>query len=284
MKIEALFDESTYTMTYIVFDEATKDAVVIDPVLDYDSFSGKLNHNSYHKVLEYINAHKLNVHFVLETHAHADHLSSSQLFKKDFPGVKIGIGKNITQVQETFKEIFNLEDLKVDGSQFDSLFADGEEFNAGVLKFKVFNTPGHTPACVSYYINDSLFVGDAIFMPDYGTGRCDFPKGDAKALYNSVHNIIYSLPKETKIYVGHDYMPGGRPLEYKTTVQASMDANIQLKGGTSEADFIKFRTTRDATLQAPRLLLPSIQVNINAGELPEKENNGIRYLKLPIVE
>lgn len=284
MNIEAIFDEQTYTMTYIVYDKSTGDSVVIDPVLDYDSFSGKMDLVSYQKVKAFINAHNLKLHYVLETHAHADHLSSSQYFKKDFPHVKIAIGKNITLVQETFKKIFNLKELKVDGSQFDELFEDGQIFKAGTLEFKVFYTPGHTPACVSYLIEDSIFTGDALFMPDYGTGRCDFPKGNAKALFHSVSDVIYKLPEHTKIFVGHDYQPGGRELLYSTTVKESKERNIQLKGHTSEGEFVEFRTKRDATLQAPRLLLPSIQVNINAGELPMAEENGVRYLKLPVIE
>lgn len=282
MKIEVFYDKTTFTLTYLIFDEATKDAIVIDPVLDYDQYAGKLSHTSFEKVHQFIQEKKLNLQYVLETHAHADHLSSSQIFKDHYPNVKIGIGEHIKVVQETFKGVFNLVELNISGEQFDHLFKDGEVLKIGPFEIKVINTPGHTPACVSYLIEDHLFTGDALFMPDFGTGRCDFPKGCAEDLYHSIHEKLYELPDETKVYVGHDYQPGGRELMYQTTIGESKKSNIQLKAETSREDFVSFRKARDATLSAPKLLLPSIQVNIDAGKLPKAEKNGVSYIKLPL--
>lgn len=282
MKIQHFFDTDTFTLTYIVIDEMTKDAVIIDPVLDFAPPSGKVDDHSLELVLNYIKSNQLNVKAILETHAHADHLSSSQILKQIFPQAVHGIGERIKIVQEVFKDHFNLSDLKVDGSQFDHLFKDFEEISLGSLKMKAIPTPGHTPACMSYQFGDCLFVGDAIFMPDYGTGRCDFPKGSARNLYHSISKNLYSLPDETQIFVGHDYSPSGREMRYQTTIAESKKHNIQLNSNTTEAEYVAFREARDKTLDAPRLLLPSIQVNIDAGHLPEKENNGKSYLKLPL--
>ncbi|MGV3523217.1 MAG: MBL fold metallo-hydrolase [Candidatus Sericytochromatia bacterium] len=282
MKIEALYDAPTFTLTYLVYDEATRDAVVIDPVLDYDPAASRISLTSYEKLKARILEHGLTLHYVLETHAHADHLSSSQYIQHDFPGVKIGIGAHITRVQEVFKPVFQASDLATDGSQFDQLFQDGEVFTAGALRFQVLFTPGHTPACVSYLIEDAVFTGDALFIEDYGTGRCDFPGGSVEDAYHSIHDVLYDLPDATRVFVGHDYQPQGRPLRYETTIGVSKAENISLRAETAQEDFVRFRSERDSTLAAPRLLLPSVQVNINAGRLPTPEANGVSYLKLPI--
>ncbi len=282
--IKHFFDKATFTLTYVVYDESTKDAVVIDPVLDFDPASGAVTTISNNILRDFIEQKALNVHYVLETHAHADHLSGAhELVTHSFPTAKIGIGENIKVVQETFKDVFNMPaSFKADGSQFHRLFRDEEILDAGSLKFKVIFTPGHTPACASYLFGDAVFTGDALFMPDSGTGRCDFPRGDAKTLYNSIANRLYKLPDSTRVFVGHDYQPGGRELKFETTIGLSKQKNIQLTAQTSEDEFVSFRKTRDATLAAPRLLLPSIQVNITAGKFPEPESNGRSYLKLPL--
>lgn len=282
MKIQHFFDPDTYTLTYLVTDLETKDTVIIDPVLDFDPPSGQVTDSSIAQVLDYIKGEGLKVRAILETHAHADHLSSSQILKQHFPDAILGIGEKITVVQEVFKSHFNIDYLKTNGSQFDRLFKDFEEVNFGSLKMKAIPTPGHTPACMSYLFGDAVFTGDALFMPDYGTGRCDFPRGSAKELYHSVSKNLYSLPDETKVFVGHDYSPNGREMKFETTIAESKKSNIQLKSGTSESEFIQFRESRDKTLKAPRLLLPSIQINADAGHLPPRENNSTSYLKLPL--
>lgn len=283
MIIKNFYDEATNTLTYLVYDKNTKDAVVIDPVWDFDPASGGLESTSNQKLFTAIEVENLKLHYILETHAHADHLSGSVQIKQKYPNVKLAIGKNITSVQEVFKGVFNLgDDFKTDGSQFDELLDDGQIIKAGSLEFKVIFTPGHTPACTSFLIKDVVFVGDAIFMPDFGTGRCDFPAGSATDLYNSVHKKLYELPDETKVYVGHDYQPGGRELQFQSTIGVEKQKNIQLKAETTEGEFVKFREERDKTLSAPKLLLPSIQVNIRGGHLPKAENNGVSYLKLPL--
>ena len=282
MQIEALFDKDTFTLTYLVFDPATRDAVVIDPVLDYDPKSSKTSTESVDTLLEAIRTRDLKVSWVFETHAHADHLTASQLLAKEL-GAKIAIGEHIKEVQRTFKEVFDLSDeFATDGTQFDRLLADGETLEVGPLKVEVLHTPGHTPACVSYKIGDAVFTGDALFMHDYGTGRCDFPRGSARALYKSVTDKLYSLPDDTRVFVGHDYQPGGRPLAYETTIGLSKAQNPQLKGHTTEDEFVQFREARDKTLAAPRLLLPSVQINIDAGRLPKPHANGLRYLRVPL--
>lgn len=282
MKVQYFFDSDTFTLTYLVIDEITKDTVIIDPVLDFDPPSGKIKDLSLQKILEYISVNGLKVRGILETHAHADHLSSSQILKQCFPEAILGISEKIKIVQEVFKEYFNLSCLKVDGSQFDRLLKDFETVTFGSLKMKALPTPGHTPACMTYLFEDAAFTGDALFMPDYGTGRCDFPKGSAKDLFYSVTEMLYTLPDETRVFVGHDYSPNGREMYYQTTIGESKKSNIQLNNTTSEKEYVEFRSTRDKNLQAPRLLLPSIQVNIAAGHLPEREINGKSYLKLPI--
>jgi glyoxylase-like metal-dependent hydrolase (beta-lactamase superfamily II) len=282
MEIKHFFDPDTFTLTYVVFDKVSKDAILIDPVLDFDPPSGKVTDHSIKEVLDFVKNNQLNLHAVLETHAHADHLSSSQIIKQLFPKTKVMISEKIKLVQEVFKAHFNIDYLKTDGSQFDYLLKDNEEVSFGTIKLKAIPTPGHTPACMSFLIDDMVFTGDALFMPDYGTGRCDFPKGSAKDLYHSITNNLYTLPDSTRVFVGHDYSPNGREMKYETTIGESKKANIQLKGNTLEKDFVTFRETRDKTLNAPRLLLPSIQVNIDAGHLPPTEDNGKSYLKLPL--
>jgi glyoxylase-like metal-dependent hydrolase (beta-lactamase superfamily II) len=282
MKIKHFFDPDTFTLTYVVSDEKTKDGVVIDPVLDIDQASGTVEDRSIQEVIQYIKSEGIKLHAIIETHAHADHLSSSQILKQVFPDAKIAIGEKIKVVQEVFKAHFNIDYLKADASQFDILFKDFEERSFGSLKMKAIPTPGHTPACMSYLFGDAVFTGDALFMPDYGTGRCDFPKGSAKDLYHSISKNLYCLPDSTRVFVGHDYMPNERELQYETTIGESKKSNIQLKAITSENEYIQFREARDKTLKAPRLLLPSIQVNIDAGHLPPREDNGKSYLKLPL--
>ncbi len=282
MKIQSFFDKGTNTMTYIVFDEATKDAVVIDPVYNFDAPSGKLTQESFNLVKDFIKSQSLSLHYILETHVHADHISSSQLLKNEFPNAVTAIHENIKIVQEVFAPVFNMgETCPCDGSQFDKLLADKDILNAGSLEIKILSTPGHTPACVSFLIGDAIFTGDAVFMPDMGTGRCDFPKGDAEQLYDSLMKI-YELPEDTRVFVGHDYGPGGREIAWETTIKEQRQSNIQLKAGTSKEDFVTFRKNRDAQLNAPKLLLPSIQVNMKAGNLPDEDSNGTRYIKIPL--
>jgi len=280
--VEAFFDKTTFTITYIVYDQESKDAIIIDPVLDYDIASSTITSTSINKVLDFIKGNDLNTHYILETHAHADHITGAQDLKVKLPGAKVGIGKNITLVQSTFKDIYNLKELDVEGSQFDILLDENEELVAGTIIVKTIFTPGHTPACSSYLIENNVFTGDALFIEDFGTGRCDFPKGDAQDLYVSVHEKLYDLPDDTSVYVGHDYQPNNRELRYKTTIGVSKSSNIQLKQSTSLEEFVKFRTDRDKKLNAPRLLFPSIQVNIDGGKLPHAEDNGKRYLKIPL--
>lgn len=281
MDIKTFFDPNTYTLTYVVFDAKTKDAVVIDPVLDYDPVGSTTSTESVREVETFLRAEGLRLHYVLETHAHADHLTGAQYLKRRFEA-KVVIGHLITEVQKTFKPVFDMQDLATDGSQFDLLVKDGDELEAGALTIGVLETPGHTPACVSYLIGDAIFTGDALFIEDYGTGRCDFPRGDARALYVSVHDKLYALPDETRVFTGHDYQPNGRPLRFETTIGASKTQNIQLKADTTEDEYVAFRNRRDATLKAPRLLFPSIQVNVDAGRLPTAGPSGIRLLKTPL--
>jgi glyoxylase-like metal-dependent hydrolase (beta-lactamase superfamily II) len=282
MKVEALFDPATFTMTYVVFDPESRDALVIDPVLDYDPLASATATRSVEKVAAVVEKHGLRVHYVLETHAHADHLSGSQWLRRRF-GAKVAIGERIREVQAVFKGLFDLpESFRADGGQFDRLLRDGEELSAGTLRVRVLATPGHTPACVSYLIADAVFTGDALFMEDQGTGRCDFPKGSAEALYDSVHERLYALPDETRVFVGHDYQPDGREVRWQSTIAREKAANIHLRASTTKAEYVAMRKARDATLTAPRLLYPSVQVNIDAGRLPAPHANGRRYLVTPL--
>lgn len=283
MNIEAFYDDATSTLTYVVFDPESRDAVVIDPVLDYDPASSEVSHVSVDRVSVFLRKRELELRLILETHAHADHLSGSQVLKRRFPAAQTGIGAKITVVQAIFKDVFDLPaEFPTDGRQFDRLLHDGEIVEAGSLRFEVIATPGHTPGCVSYRFEDALFTGDAMFMPDMGTGRCDFPAGSAEDLYDSITQRIYTLPDETRIFVGHDYQPGGRELAYQTTVAEQKANNKQLPGDRARAEFVEFRTQRDAGLNAPKLLFQSVQVNVDAGALPDPASNQTRYLKIPI--
>ena len=282
MKTEAFFDEQTSTLTYVVWDPETRDAVVLDPVLDFDPIAVRVRTESADRVVAFVERERLTPRYLLETHAHADHLSGAQYLKERF-GAPVAIGSAITKVQAVFKEIFNLEEgFTPDGRQFDTLLNDGEILHAGSIAIAAIHTPGHTPACMTYEIGGAIYTGDTMFMPDFGTGRCDFPAGSSEDLYDSITQKLYTLPDDTKVYVGHDYQPGGRKLAYRTTIGASKRDNIQLNAGTSKAELVQFRTTRDKTLSPPRLLFASVQVNIRAGHLPSEEDNGRRYLKMPI--
>jgi glyoxylase-like metal-dependent hydrolase (beta-lactamase superfamily II) len=283
MEIEAFYDDATSTLTYLVYDPASRDAIVIDPVLDYDPAASTVAHESLDRVSARIGELGLELGMIAETHAHADHLSGSQELKRRYPQAEIAIGSKITMVQTIFKEVFDLpRDFPTDGRQFDRLLEDGETVEIGSLRFTVIHTPGHTPACACFLFGDALFTGDTMFMPDMGTGRCDFPAGSAEDLYDSITKRIYTLPDETRIFVGHDYQPGGRELAYETTVGEQKRSNKQLPAGRSREDFVEFRTKRDAGLSAPKLLFQSVQVNVDAGALPDPAANERRYLKIPI--
>jgi len=280
-QVHGLFDPATWTVTYIVHSGPGSDCAVIDSVLDYDPKSGRTQHASAAKVIEYVRANGLKVQWILETHAHADHLSAAPYLRAQLGG-KIGIGADITRVQKVFKGVFNLEPgFKQDGSQFDHLFQDGESIPLGDLSGQVMFVPGHTPACAAYRFGDAAFVGDTLFMPDVGTARCDFPGGDAHALYASIRKLL-SLPPQTRLFMCHDYPPTDRAVAFETTVAEQRAKNIHVHDGVSEDEFVAMRTERDATLEMPTLILPSVQVNIRAGELPPEEDNGVVYLKIPI--
>lgn len=280
MKIKHFFDEFTYTLTYVVFDEDSKKGIVIDTVTNFDPNSGSTSNESNDEVAAFIDENGIALLYVLDTHAHADHLSGMPYFKEKY-GAKTVIGKHIVDVQKVFCEVFAMEDCRVDGSHFDILMTEGDTLEVGPLTVEAIHTPGHTPACLTYRIGDALFVGDAMFMPDYGTGRCDFPGGSASLLYDSVQKI-YAFPDETRVFTGHDYQPGGRELLYESTVGEQKRNNIQLKAETSRDDYISFREARDAKLAMPKLILPSLQVNARAGLLPVPEANGISYMKIPL--
>ena len=279
--IRAFFDEPTFTVSYLVWDPDTKDAAIIDPVLDFDQRSGTASTKAADEILRAVAEEGLHVEWILETHAHADHLSGAPYLKQK-TGAKVGIGEHIREVQKIFRPVFNLTDISGDGSEFDHLFADGETFKIGEVEAEVIYTPGHTPACVSYHIGDAVFVGDTLFMPDYGTARCDFPGGDARELYRSIQKIL-SMPDDTRLFICHDYKAPGRDVyAWETTVGEERARNIHLGEGVSEDSYAEMRETRDAGLAPPLLLLPSIQVNIRAGAMPEAESNGVTYLKLPV--
>lgn len=279
--IASFFDEATSTVTYLVADPATGKAAIIDPVLDYDHRSGKTSTAAADRVLEAAKAASLEVVWILETHAHADHLSGAP-YLKQCTGAAVGIGEHIRDVQRIFCPIFNLSDVSGDGSEFDHLFAHGDRIPLGALAFEVMHTPGHTPACVSYLIGDAVFVGDTMFMPDYGTARADFPGGSARTLYRSIRQLL-ALPDQTRLFLCHDYKaPGRDTFVWQTTVAAQRASNVHVHDGVSEQAFVTLRQQRDACLAAPALLLPAIQVNIRAGRLPAAESNGVRYLKIPL--
>ncbi len=279
--IKAFFDPETWTYTYVVSGGKGTPCVIIDSVLNYDPKSGRTSTHSADEVIQFIQNEELKLAWILETHAHADHLTAAPYLQEKLGG-KLVIGNHITNVQSVFKGVFNLEaGFAVDGSQFDHLLTDGESLDFGELSLKALYVPGHTPACMAYEIGDALFVGDTLFMPDVGTARCDFPGGNAKTLYQSIQKIL-SYPNETKLYMCHDYPPNGRSPEFCSTVGAEKSGNIHVHDGISEEQFVQMRTQRDETLQMPTLILPSIQVNIRAGHFPEPEDNGKSYLKIPL--
>ena len=280
-QVHGIFDPATWTVTYVVYEKVGSACAIIDSVLDYDPKSGRTSHKSADLVIDFVKANGLQVEWILETHAHADHLTAAPYLKQHLGG-KTAIGDHISGVQKVFKGIFNMESsFKQDGSQFDHLFADGETITMGSLTGHTMFVPGHTPACVAYQFGDAVFLGDTMFMPDVGTARCDFPGGDAKTLYASTRKIL-SLPPETRLFMCHDYPPNGRPVCFETTVAEQKANNIHVHDGISEAQFVEMRTKRDATLEMPVLILPAVQINIRAGELPPKEDNGISYAKIPL--
>ena len=279
--IRAFFDEPTNTVSYLVGDTATRQAAVIDPVLDYDPNAGEVDTRSVEAILKAANEAGYTIAWTLETHAHADHLSGSPYIKAN-TGAKTGIGERISDVQRLFRPVFNATDLKTDGSDFDHLFRDGERFRIGEIEAEVIYTPGHTPADVTYRIEDAAFVGDTLFMPDYGTARADFPGGDAHKLYRSIRKVL-ALPPQTRLFMCHDYKAPGRDhYAWETTVAEQRQNNVHVRDGITEKDFVAMRTARDATLAVPRLILPSIQVNIRAGKFPPAAANGVRYLAIPV--
>ncbi|MEX8519058.1 MAG: MBL fold metallo-hydrolase [Leptothrix sp. (in: b-proteobacteria)] len=285
LQIEGFFDAVTSTISYIVLDTDSRDCALIDSVLDYDPKSGRTSTRSADQLIARVRELGAKVQWILETHVHADHLSAAHHLKAQLGG-QIGIGSHITTVQKVFGTLFNAgSDFARDGSQFDRLFSDDEGFTIGALQARALHTPGHTPACMSYVISAgqdiACFVGDILFMPDYGTARCDFPGGDARTLYRSINKVL-SLPPQTRLYMCHDYQPGGRELQYISTVAEEREHNIHVRNGISEEEFVAMRSARDATLSMPVLILPSVQVNMRAGQFPEPEDNGIRYLKVPL--
>ncbi len=281
VQVHGIFDPSTGTVTYVVHQGAGSACAIVDPVLDYDPKSGRTGHTSADKVSDYVRSQNLTVQWILETHAHADHLSAAAYLKAQLGG-KTAIGAYITVVQKVFQSIFNLgPGFKTDGSQFDHLLHADEPVPVGGLVGRTLFVPGHTPACVAYQFGDAVFVGDTLFMPDVGTARCDFPGGDARALYTSTRKIL-DLPPQTRLFMCHDYPPNGRAVAFETTVAKQRAKNIHVHDGMTEAEFVAMRTQRDATLEMPMLILPAVQVNIRAGDMPPKEANGVAYLKIPV--
>jgi len=280
--IKAFFDLPTFTVTYVVHDPASCRAAIIDSVLDYDPASGRTSHSSADAVIAYTLESGLTVDWLLETHAHADHLSAAPYLQRKLGG-KIAIGEHIVEVQSVFAGLFNAgSDFHCDGSDFDRLWRDGDQFAIGDLSVTVLHVPGHTPACIAYVIGDAVFVGDTMFMPDYGTARADFPGGDARTLFRSARRLL-ALPPATRLFMCHDYLPEGRTIyAWESTVEAERKANLHIRDGLTEDDFVAMREARDGTLEMPRLILPSVQVNIRAGHLPAAEKNGVRYLKIPV--
>jgi len=279
--VQSFHDPVTGTVTHVVYEKPGTACAIIDPVLDYEARSGRTRTIAAAKVLAFVRAQELKVEWILETHAHADHLSAAPWLHEQLGG-RIAIGRNITRVQGVFKRLFNLEpEFATDGRQFDCLFGDGERFAIGALEAQVLAVPGHTPACVAYQVGDTVFIGDTLFMPDVGTARCDFPGGDAAQLYHSIRRLL-ALPAETRLFVCHDYPPAGRAPRCETSVAEQRASNIHMHDGVTAEDFVAMRTARDATLEMPQLIIPSVQVNIRAGQLPPREANGVAYLKIPV--
>ncbi|WP_278444626.1 MBL fold metallo-hydrolase [Stutzerimonas kunmingensis] len=280
--IEPFFDPATFTYSYVVSDPQTRQCAVIDSVLDYDPASGRTSHATAQRLVDYVRGQDLKVQWLLETHVHADHLSAAPYLRQQLGG-QLAIGDRITVVQDTFGKLFNAgTGFATDGRQFDHLFHDGDTFQVGNIQARAIHTPGHTPACMTYVIGDAAFVGDTLFMPDYGTARCDFPGGDARTLYQSIQKL-FALPGDTRVFMCHDYKaPGREEFLYETTIAAEREHNVHVHAGISEDQFVAMRTARDATLGMPTLILPSVQINMRGGELPEPESNGTRYLKIPL--
>ncbi len=279
--IKAFFDPNTWTFTYVVYETESSCCVIIDSVLDYDPKSGRTRTHSADKVVDFVRTHQLQTEWILETHAHADHFSGAQYLKAQLGG-RVAIGDHIKTVQGVFKGIFNLEDsFNTEGKQFDYLLKEDEVVAFGNLSFQCLFVPGHTPACMAYKVDDAIFVGDTMFMPDVGSARCDFPGGDAKALYASVHRLL-SYPDDTRLFMCHDYPPDGRTVKFETSVAEQKQHNIHMKDGVTETAFVDMRSKRDATLEMPVLILPAVQINIRAGSFPPAENNGVAYLKIPL--
>src|SRR3990167_841766 len=281
-QVQAFFDPATYTYSYVVTDPGSKRCAIIDSVLDYDPASGRTSHNSADRLIQYVRDNQLQVDWLLETHVHADHLSAAPYLKRELGG-QLAIGENITVVQNTFGKLFNAgTEFATDGRQFDHLFKDGDSFQVGAIEARAIHTPGHTPACMTYLIGDAGFVGDTLFMPDYGTARCDFPGGDARTLFQSIRKL-FELPDATRLFMCHDYKaPGRDDFRFQTSVAEQRAHNVHVHEGIGEADFVAMRSARDATLGMPTLILPSVQVNMRAGQLPPAEENGTRYLKIPL--
>lgn len=279
MVIQHFFDQATSTLTYVVHDGGI--GIVIDPVLDYDPKSARTTVRSAEAVARYIDHRHLSIPYVIDTHAHADHLTAMPFFKKRY-GSQTVTGSRVGEVQRSFRDIYNLgADFPIDGRQFDILLDEGQDLEVGSFRIRAMHTPGHTPAHMSWQVEDAVFVGDTLFMPDYGTARCDFPGGSADQLYDSIQRI-YALPDSTRLFMCHDYQPGGRDLRFVTTVAEQKQSNVQLRQGTMKQEFLKLRTARDAKLDMPALILPAIQINIRAGEFPNREANGTAYLKIPL--
>jgi glyoxylase-like metal-dependent hydrolase (beta-lactamase superfamily II) len=280
--VKAFFDNDTNTVSYVVTDPQTRRCAIVDSVLDYDPKAGRTRHDSASQIVAYVKQEALTVEWLLETHVHADHLSAAPWIQEQVGG-KLAIGEHIRTVQETFGKVFNAgTEFSRDGRQFDHLFADGDTYQVGNIEARAIHTPGHTPACMSHVIGDAVFVGDTLFMPDYGTARCDFPGGDARTLYQSVQKLL-ALPDDTRMFLCHDYLPDSRSeFQWETTVGDQRRHNIHVHEGVSEEEFVSMREKRDATLDMPRLILPSVQINMRAGHLPPEEDNGVSYLKIPL--
>ena len=281
-QVTGFFDEETFTISYVVADPATKACAIIDSVLDFDAASGRTDRTPADRIISFVRQNGLKLDWILETHVHADHLSAAPYLQAELGG-RTGIGFNVTAIQDTFSKVFNLDgEFRRDGSQFDHLFADGEAFKIGNLGAQAMHTPGHTPACMTYAVGDAAFIGDTLFMPDYGSARCDFPGGDARQMYRSIQKI-FALPPQTRLFLCHDYKAPGRD-EYKweTTVAEQRAKNLHVHDGITEDEFVAMRQKRDATLSMPKLIIPSVQVNMRAGQMPPAEPDGKRYLKLPV--